>query len=93
VCTCLIDPMGIHLLHCAHGNKRMKTHDAICNTFIAIVWDVGFQVGQEQLYMLFNHIQFFLSMSWHYHYQPNMIRFISPIFCNSRSYNLQCGSS
>jgi hypothetical protein len=28
--------MGIDLLCCAHGNKRMKTHDAICNTFVAI---------------------------------------------------------
>jgi hypothetical protein len=39
--------MGIHLLHCAHGNKRIKTHDAICNTFAAIAQNVGFHVGQE----------------------------------------------
>jgi hypothetical protein len=37
--------MGIHLLHCAHGNERMGTHDAIHNTFAAIAQDVGFHVG------------------------------------------------
>jgi hypothetical protein len=37
--------MGIHLLHCIHGNEGMGTHDAICDTFVAIVQDVGFHVG------------------------------------------------
>ncbi len=32
-CTHSIDLMGIHLLHCAHGNKHVRTHDAIHNTF------------------------------------------------------------
>jgi hypothetical protein len=32
-----INPMGIHLLRCAHGNKRTSTHDAIHDTFDAIV--------------------------------------------------------
>jgi hypothetical protein len=52
VCTHLIDPMGIHLLHCAHGNERMGTHDAVCNTFVAIAQDVGFHVGWTQLHAL-----------------------------------------
>jgi hypothetical protein len=36
VCTHPIDPMGIHPLHCAHGNERIRTHDTICDTFAAI---------------------------------------------------------
>ncbi len=32
VCTHPIDRMNIHLLCCAHGNERTKTHDAIHNT-------------------------------------------------------------
>jgi hypothetical protein len=42
--------MGIHLLHYVHGNEHTGTHDAICNTFAAIVHDAGFHVGQEQLH-------------------------------------------
>jgi hypothetical protein len=38
-CTHSIDLMGIHLLHCAHGNKHMRTHDAIHNTFAIIMRD------------------------------------------------------
>jgi hypothetical protein len=37
VCTHPIDPMGIHILRCAHGNERTKTHDAIHDTFVNIV--------------------------------------------------------
>jgi hypothetical protein len=42
--------MGIHLLHYVHGNEHIRTHDAIHNTFAAIVHDVGFHVGREQLH-------------------------------------------
>ncbi len=52
VCTHPIDPMGIHFLCCAHGNECMGTHDAIHNTFVIIVWDVGLYMGQEQLHAL-----------------------------------------
>ncbi len=45
--------MGIHFLHCVHGNERIGTHDAIRDTFVAIVRDVGFHVGQEQLHVFF----------------------------------------
>jgi len=31
-----IDPMGVHLLHYAHGNERTGTHDAIHDIFVAI---------------------------------------------------------
>jgi hypothetical protein len=44
--------MGIHFLHYAHGNERIKTHDAIHDTFATITQDVGFHVGREQLYAL-----------------------------------------
>jgi hypothetical protein len=37
--------MGIHLLHYAHGNERIKTHDVIHNIFATIVQDVGFHMG------------------------------------------------
>jgi hypothetical protein len=52
VCTNPIDLMGIHLLCCVHSNKHIRTHDGIDDTFVAIVWDVGFQVGWEQLHAL-----------------------------------------
>jgi hypothetical protein len=64
MCTHPNDPTGIHLLHCAHGNERTGTHDAIYDTFIAIVQDVGFHVGQKQLHS-FKHIQLLLSTSQH----------------------------
>jgi hypothetical protein len=50
VCTHPIDPMGIHLLHCVHGNEHIGTHDAIHNIFATIAWNVGFHVGQQQLH-------------------------------------------
>jgi len=34
VCTHPIDLMGIHLLSCVHGNKRIGTHDVIYDTFV-----------------------------------------------------------
>jgi hypothetical protein len=43
--------MDIHLLCCTHGNNCTKTHDAIHDTFVAITQDVGFHVGQKQLYV------------------------------------------
>jgi hypothetical protein len=52
VCTHTINPMGIHFLCCAHDNECMVTHDAVCDTFVAIAQDVSFHMGQEQLLML-----------------------------------------
>jgi hypothetical protein len=52
VCTHPINLMGIHLLHCVHGNEHIKTHDVIRDTFATIAQDVGFHVGQEQLHAL-----------------------------------------
>jgi hypothetical protein len=43
--------MDIHLLCYIHGNKCVRTHDAIHNTFVAIAQDVDFHVGQKQLYV------------------------------------------
>ncbi len=51
--------MGMHLLRYVHGNKHIGTHDAICDTFVAIMWDAGFHVGMwdKNNYMhSFNHI-------------------------------------
>jgi hypothetical protein len=44
--------MGIHLLRYSHSNEHIKTHDAIHDTFAAIVRDVNFHMGQEQLHAL-----------------------------------------
>jgi len=52
VCTHPINPMGIHFLCCVHANKLTWTHDVIHYTFVAIMKDVGFHVGQEQLHAL-----------------------------------------
>jgi hypothetical protein len=51
MCTHPIDYMGIHLLRCVHGNEHIRTHDVVHNTFATIVWDVGFHMGQKQLYV------------------------------------------
>jgi hypothetical protein len=45
--------MGIHLLHCAHGNECTRTHDVVHDNFVAIMRDVGFHVNQEHLHALF----------------------------------------
>jgi hypothetical protein len=42
VCTHPIDIMDIHLLHYAHRNERMGTHDVVCDTFVAIIQVDGF---------------------------------------------------
>jgi hypothetical protein len=44
--------MGIHLLHCAHDNEAMGTHDVVHDTFVAIMWDVGFHMGWKQLHVV-----------------------------------------
>jgi hypothetical protein len=46
--------MNIHLLCCVHGNERMDIHDVVHDTFVAIMWDVGFHVGQKQLHAFFS---------------------------------------
>jgi hypothetical protein len=45
--------VGIHFWHYAHDNECIRTHDAICDNFVIIAWDVNFHVGWEQLYALF----------------------------------------
>ncbi len=47
VCTHPINLIGIHLLHCAHGNKHIGTHDAVHNTFATIARDASFHVGRK----------------------------------------------
>ncbi len=50
MCTHPIDPMGVHLLCCFHGNECTCIHDAVRDTFTAIVQDVSFHVGRKQLH-------------------------------------------
>jgi len=78
-----INPMGIHLLRCAHGSEHIRTHDAIRDTFVVIMQDVGFPHGvRTTTCASFKHIQFLSStnqhcvhqrwhFSWHYHCRPN----------------------
>jgi hypothetical protein len=44
--------IGIHLLRCAHGEKRMVSHDVVWNTFASIVIDVGFHVAHKQTHVI-----------------------------------------
>jgi hypothetical protein len=46
-CTHPIDHVGIHFLHCGHGNECTRTHDVICNTFVTIAQDANFYMGQK----------------------------------------------
>jgi hypothetical protein len=52
VCTHPIDPVGIQILHCAHGNELIGTYDVVHDTFAAIVQNDGLYVGQEKLHVL-----------------------------------------
>jgi len=40
--------MNIHFLCCVHGNERTWTHDAVHDTFAAIMQYVGFHMGRKQ---------------------------------------------
>jgi hypothetical protein len=62
VCTHPINSMGIHLLCCAHGNKHTIIHDAICDTFTTIVWDVDFHAGWKQVHVFLSNT--FNSFCW-----------------------------
>jgi len=102
VCTHPIDSMGIHLLHCVHGNECMGTHDVVHDTFVAIMQDVGFHVRKKQLHAflssMFNSFHWWADIvltnpSQHCHCQPNMNGFTSPILHNSKICCLWCGSS
>jgi len=47
MCVHTSHPMGIHLLHCTHGNEHIGTQDVICDTFATIAQDASFHMGQE----------------------------------------------
>jgi hypothetical protein len=51
ICTHLVDLMGIHFLHCVHGNEHMGTYDVVHDTFVTIVQRVSFHMGWEQLHV------------------------------------------
>jgi hypothetical protein len=105
MCTHLINPMGIHLLCCTHNNECIRTHDAICDTFVDIVQIFGFHVGWKQLMcFLQSHSTPFiqkstlcppkmdLHQSWCCHCRPNMLIFTSLILHNLRICYLWCSS-
>jgi len=67
--------MGIHLLHCAYGNKWTGTYDAIHNTFTAITQDVNFHMRQKQLHA-------FPSITFNSFHQQVDIVFTKDNICN-----------
>ncbi len=44
--------MGIHLLHCVHGEERMALHDVVWDVFMATTKDARFHVSWEQTHIL-----------------------------------------
>jgi hypothetical protein len=44
ICDKLLDPMGIHLLCCAHGGDSTTSHDVIQEVFSSIARDVRFYI-------------------------------------------------
>jgi hypothetical protein len=52
MCTYPIDVTCVLFLHHAHGNERTGTHDAVCDTFIAIARDL-ISMRDENNYMHF----------------------------------------
>jgi len=105
ICTHPIDLMGVHLLCCTHNNKCIRTHDVICNTFVAIAQSFEFHVRWVQL-MCFRQscltpfvkkltlcpLKIDFHPNWCCHYWPNVKKFISLILHNLRICHLCCNS-
>jgi hypothetical protein len=49
LCGQPLDPVGIHLLCCAHGGERIAFHDVVRDAFTSIARDVKFHILQEQI--------------------------------------------
>jgi len=101
-----IDLMGIHLLHCVHGNERIRTmlqfttplpplHEMLVST-----WDKNNYMRFlqphsipfiDELTLCLPKMAFALNQ--HCHCWHNVSRFTSPILHNSRICFLQCSSS
>jgi hypothetical protein len=52
ICNQPLDPMGIHLVHCAHGEEKTTLHDFVRDAFATIVRNVRFHVPQEHTHFL-----------------------------------------
>jgi hypothetical protein len=105
ICKHPIDFMGVHLLCCTHDNECIRTHDAICDTFVVIVQNFGFYMGWKQLMCFFQSFltpfikkstlcppKMNLHLDWCCHCWLNVRRFISLILHNSRICYLWCNS-
>jgi hypothetical protein len=44
--------LHVSTFYVAHDNEFMGTHDANCDTFVIIAWDVDFHVQWKQLHLL-----------------------------------------
>jgi hypothetical protein len=47
-----LNPIGIELLHCAHGEETTTSHGAMWDTFASIAIDVGFHVAHKQTHII-----------------------------------------
>ncbi len=52
ICWQPLDLMGIHLLHCTHGEKRMGYDDVMWDSFVFITKDATFFVLHEETHIL-----------------------------------------
>ncbi len=52
ICNQPLDPMGIHILHYAHGGKRMASHNVVRDVFTAIAKAMRFYVLRDQTHVL-----------------------------------------
>jgi hypothetical protein len=107
VCTHPINPMGIHLLHYAHNNKRIRTYDVVSQHLYCHCAGCSLPHGVKTTTCAsFKHVQLLSSTSqhcvhqrWHlhlnqhYHCWPNMNGFTFPILCHPRICYFQCGSN
>ncbi len=52
ICSQPLDPMGIHLFRCAHGEEKMASHDVVQIVFVTIVKIAGFHVSQKKIHVI-----------------------------------------
>jgi hypothetical protein len=99
-------PYGYPPLHCAHDNKHIRTHGAVCDTFVAIVRGVWLSHGaRTTTCAFFKHLQFLPLISqycahqrWHLHFsrcccRPKMNGFIPLILHHPKICYFWCGSN
>jgi hypothetical protein len=62
ICSQPLDPMGIHLFWCVHGEKTTISHDVMWDVFVTTTRNVRFHISQAQTPCH----AIFAMLSWHY---------------------------